>query len=79
MKKALLLIALLLAAMLLAGCASQESTQFPETGAALQVDPLSVAASANAERPPNLSGPPFSVPRPVTVVCLVFSWCAVSG
>lgn len=49
MKKALLLIALLLAAMLLAGCAAQESTQFPETNTALQVDPLSVAASANAE------------------------------
>lgn len=46
MKKAFLLIALLLAAMLLAGCAAKEDTQFPETSSALQVDPMSVTASA---------------------------------
>lgn len=49
MKKAILLAALLLAAALLAGCAASQDTQFPETSAALQRDPMSVSASAASE------------------------------
>ena len=46
MKKAFLLAFLLAAAVLLAGCASKQETQFPETSTAIQRDPMSAVNPA---------------------------------
>lgn len=42
MKKAILLLAMLLCVLLLAGCAAQDNNQFPEADTAMQRDPMSV-------------------------------------
>ncbi|MBR1586539.1 MAG: hypothetical protein IJ662_13445 [Clostridia bacterium] len=49
MKKAILLMALLLALVLLAGCAASEGTQFPDAETAFQRDPMSLAADEDDE------------------------------
>ena len=48
MKKAFLLAILLAAVVLLAGCASNQETQFPETSTAIQRDPMSAANPVSA-------------------------------